>query len=84
MWRHIETVDGTPGQDKARSDFLAALERVGNWPRRPRKIGVANGTGNGRGTGIAPGAEAFRATGVLFPAPRSTPSPRVTTPWSPN
>ncbi|WP_329368836.1 esterase/lipase family protein [Streptomyces sp. NBC_01483] len=67
MWRHIETVDGTPGQDKARSDFLAALERVGNWPMRPRKLGVANGTGNGQGTGIEPGVEAFRSTGLLFP-----------------
>ncbi|WP_405879476.1 hypothetical protein OG762_12975 [Streptomyces sp. NBC_01136] len=67
MWRHIETVDGTPGQDKARTEFLAALERVGNWPMRPRKLGVANGTGNGQGTGIEPGAEAFRSTGLLFP-----------------
>ncbi|MET7780826.1 hypothetical protein ABZU94_06980 [Streptomyces mirabilis] len=67
MWRHIETVDGTPGQDKARTEFLAALDRVGGWPRIPRKIGVANGTGNGQGTGIEAGAEAFRATGILFP-----------------
>jgi hypothetical protein len=67
MWRHIETVDGTPGQDKARSDFLAALDRVGGWPMQPRKIGVANGTGNGQGTGIEPAAKAFRTTGILFP-----------------
>ncbi|MEU9291446.1 hypothetical protein AB0D57_44220 [Streptomyces sp. NPDC048275] len=68
MWQHIATVDGIPAQDKERSDFLSALEDIGNWPTRTRRnIGVANGTGNGQGTGIRPGVVAFRSTGMLFP-----------------
>ncbi|MFJ2113666.1 esterase/lipase family protein [Streptomyces sp. NPDC087850] len=67
LWRHIEAVGDIPGEDKARGDFLAALESVGNWPMRPRKIGVANGRGDGLGTGIEPGGVAFRSTGLLFP-----------------
>ncbi|MGW8066959.1 esterase/lipase family protein [Streptomyces ziwulingensis] len=46
------TLDVTAGQDQARTDFLAALEQVGNWPNRPRLMGVANGTGTGAGNGV--------------------------------
>ncbi len=67
LWRHIETVKDTPAEDKLRTEFLAALEAVGGWPQRPRKIAVANGKGNGEGTGIEAGAVAFRSTGLLFP-----------------
>jgi hypothetical protein len=67
LWRHIETVQDTPAQDDARTGFLDALESVGNWPARPRKIGVANGKGNGEGKDIDPGVVAFRSTGLLFP-----------------
>lgn len=67
VWRHIETTDDTPKQDKARGDLLAALEAVGNWPRRPRLIGVANGKGNGVGNGVDAGDVAFRSTGLIFP-----------------
>jgi len=63
LWRHITEWDSTPEESKLRMDFLAALEQVGGWPRRPRLIGVANGVGNGSWTGIEPGAVALEGTG---------------------
>lgn len=67
LWRHIETVQDTPGQDEARTEFLGALEQVGNWPARPRKIAVANGRGDGTGNGVEAGVVALRSTGLIFP-----------------
>jgi pimeloyl-ACP methyl ester carboxylesterase len=66
LWRHIETAGGTPGQDRLRTEFLDALEAVGNWPRRPRLLGVANGTGNGGGNGVKPGVDAIKVTSGWF------------------
>ncbi|MGC0420902.1 esterase/lipase family protein [Embleya sp. AB8] len=55
LWRHIETYDGTPAEDGKRTDLLRALEAVGEWPVRPRKIAVANGNGAGHDNGIPSG-----------------------------
>ncbi|MBD0692588.1 hypothetical protein [Streptomyces sp. CBMA123] len=66
LWRHIETVEGKPAEDPLRTEFLAELRRVGSWPSRPRKIGVANGAGNGTGNQDVPGDAALRCTDVLF------------------
>ncbi|MER5934921.1 hypothetical protein [Streptomyces sp. NPDC002054] len=54
---HVETgteitLDVAAGQDHERTAFLEALRRVGNWPQRPRLLGVANGTGTGVGNHI--------------------------------
>lgn len=64
---HLETgtgvtLDVAAGQDQERTDFLAALERVGSWPRTPRLLGVANGTGTGAGNSI-PADTAMTADG---------------------
>ncbi|MER7043961.1 esterase/lipase family protein [Streptomyces jumonjinensis] len=64
LWRHIETWDAEPGVSGARNDFLAALERVGGWPRIPRKVGVANGVANGVGNGIKAGETAVKGKGL--------------------
>jgi hypothetical protein len=66
LWRHIETVDGTPEQDPLRTEFLAELEQVGNWPRRPRLLGLANGRGDGIGLDIPAGDKALDITAGLF------------------
>nr|WP_241831845.1 hypothetical protein [Parafrankia soli] len=66
VWRHIENADDQPRVDPLRTEFLKALERVGGWPQRPRKIGVANGVGDARRNGIPPGVEALRCTGPFF------------------
>ncbi|MGW0749120.1 esterase/lipase family protein [Streptomyces sp. NPDC002587] len=64
---HVETADVTVdvsgGQDRARTDFLAALEQVGGWPSRPRLLGVANGVGTGAGNNIPPGVSAMTSSG---------------------
>jgi hypothetical protein len=42
-----------------RTEFLAELNRVGSWPRRPRLLGVANGSGDGTGRPLPAGEIAF-------------------------
>lgn len=64
LWRHIAEWDAKPDVSTERTDFLDALESVGNWPRRPRTIGVANGVANGVGNGIEAGALAFVGQGL--------------------
>jgi hypothetical protein len=59
LWRHIDEVGATPVQDQMRTDFLSELKKLGDWPQRPRKIGVANGSGKGN-NGIPPGEVALR------------------------
>ncbi|MFF8960354.1 esterase/lipase family protein [Streptomyces sp. NPDC014894] len=65
---HLETAAGTTldaadGRHQDRTDFLAALERMGNWPQIPRLLGVANGTGTGAGNSIPAGDTAMAAYG---------------------
>ncbi|WP_202919491.1 esterase/lipase family protein [Saccharothrix deserti] len=68
LWRHYNSADGTSRQDPMRTDFLRELERVGFWPAIPRKIAVANGTGDGTGLDISPGKMALKSTGaIVFP-----------------
>ncbi|MEV7870036.1 hypothetical protein AB0P17_29000 [Streptomyces sp. NPDC088124] len=66
LWRHISAVADTPSQDPLRTEFLAELERVGGWPMRPRKLGVANGRGDGTGNGVPAGEEALKVTSGWF------------------
>ncbi|WP_431043634.1 esterase/lipase family protein [Streptomyces sp. P1-3] len=66
LWRHIPEVDSPPNEHDERKKFLAALREVGWWPMRPVKIGVANGRSDGTGNGIPAGAEALKATGLVF------------------
>lgn len=66
LWRHVESVDAEPAEDALRTEFLAELKRVGNWPRIPRLIGVANGAGNGTGNGVPPGEDAVAVSGGWF------------------
>ncbi|MEU8957314.1 hypothetical protein AB0C93_23765 [Streptomyces sp. NPDC048518] len=66
LWQHIAEWDDTPETDKERVEFLAELERVGGWPARPRKIGVANGVRTGEGNGIRGGERAFHGNGLAI------------------
>lgn len=61
---HIESWEDTPVVSQERTDFLAALESVGQWPRRPRRIALANGVGTGLGNGIPAGATAVKGKGL--------------------
>ncbi|GGK34256.1 hypothetical protein GCM10010124_28590 [Pilimelia terevasa] len=67
LWRHYDSATGEIRQDPARTDFLQQLERIGSWPRRPRTIAVANGTGDGTGAKVPPGEVALKITGIVFP-----------------
>ncbi|WP_394822483.1 esterase/lipase family protein [Pendulispora albinea] len=60
--RHIPDLNTPPREDPERTQFLAELTRVGSWPRRPRLLGVANGSGTGQGNGIRPGEKALECT----------------------
>ncbi|GHB38488.1 hypothetical protein GCM10010347_04900 [Streptomyces cirratus] len=61
---HIAEWDGKPGADEMREQFLAELNRMGNWPAVPVKIGVANGVATGQGNGIKPGDHAVEGKGL--------------------
>lgn len=76
LWRHIETVQAEPVEDPLRTEFLEALKRVGGWPMRPRKIGIANGRGDGTGIGVPAGEPALECTkGGFRPTTLRTQSP---------
>lgn len=61
LWRHYDKDTGKIGVAPERTEFLAALERVGNWPRIPRTIAVANGRADGVGLpDVKPGDVALR------------------------
>ncbi|GFH65024.1 MULTISPECIES: hypothetical protein [Streptomyces] len=67
LWRHLDSVRGTAEMTTEREEFLAELDRVGGWPRRPRLLAVANGRGDGSGNGAEPGVPALRSTGTVLP-----------------
>ncbi|MFD7715224.1 esterase/lipase family protein [Streptomyces sp. NPDC059814] len=49
LWRHYDPETGRIEVAPERTEFLAALEQVGGWPRRPRTLAVANGRADGVG-----------------------------------
>ncbi|WP_406252596.1 alpha/beta hydrolase [Streptomyces atratus] len=63
LWRHIEKWDDTPDQSELRAQFLAEMTAVGEWPRRPRLIGVANGVADGTGSDARAGELALEGKG---------------------
>ena len=66
LWRHIASVDDFPKEDPLRTELLAELSRVGSWPHRPIKLGVANGRGDGRGNGVPAAQVALECKAGLF------------------
>ena len=64
LWRHIAEWDGTPGRSEERAAFLDEMRRVGEWPRRPRRVGVANGVADGTGTDARAGELALEGKGL--------------------
>lgn len=61
LWQHYDKDTGKIGVAPEREEFLEALAKVGNWPRIPRIIGVANGRGDGVGLpDVKPGEVALR------------------------
>ncbi|MEZ0092725.1 esterase/lipase family protein [Streptacidiphilus sp. EB129] len=68
LWRHYNSDTEEVEQDPLRTTFLQDLARVGSWPRIPRTIAVANGTGDGTGPDVPPGDLALKSTGLIaFP-----------------
>lgn len=49
LWRHYDPETGRIEVAPERTEFLAALEQVGGWPRIPRTLAVANGRADGVG-----------------------------------
>ncbi|MCZ4119171.1 esterase/lipase family protein [Streptomyces sp. H39-S7] len=61
LWQHYDKDTGKIGVAPERTKFLEALDRVGNWPRIPMTIGVANGRADGVGLpDVKPGEVALR------------------------
>ncbi|MEV0348683.1 hypothetical protein AB0H88_23145 [Nonomuraea sp. NPDC050680] len=63
---HLPGWNGVPGIDPLRTQFLAKLESVGGWPRIPRLLAIADGTGTGTGNGIEAGESALLGVGDLI------------------
>jgi hypothetical protein len=60
LWRHTAThlgVGPTFAADPLRTRFLDELAGLGSFPQRPRLLGVANGSGDGTGPAVTPGAD---------------------------
>ncbi|HEX4812302.1 MAG TPA: hypothetical protein VFV66_06065 [Nonomuraea sp.] len=55
---HLPDWNGAPGIDPLRTQFLQKLAEIGGWPRIPRLLAIADGTGNGAGNGAGNGIEA--------------------------
>ncbi|MFI7086607.1 esterase/lipase family protein [Streptomyces anulatus] len=61
LWQHYDKDTEKITVAPERTEFLAALDRVGNWPRIPMKIAVANGRADGIGLpDVKPGEVALR------------------------
>ncbi len=66
LWRHYDPKTGTVGVAPEREQFLTELEKVGGWPRIPRLLGLANGSGDGQGLGLPAGDRALEL-GRIYP-----------------
>ncbi|MFC7306395.1 esterase/lipase family protein [Streptomyces monticola] len=64
LCQHITEWGDQHEVSKERTEFLAELARVGDWPRIPRIIGVANGMGDGQSNGIDAGTVAVQGKGL--------------------
>ncbi|MFF2959040.1 esterase/lipase family protein [Streptomyces sp. NPDC057963] len=61
LWSHYDKDTDKVGTAPERTEFLAALDRVGSWPQIPMKIAVANGRADGVGLpDVNPGGVALR------------------------
>lgn len=61
LWQHYDKDTEKITVAPERTEFLAALDRVGNWPQIPMKIAVANGRADGIGLpDVKPGEVALR------------------------
>ncbi|WP_406439180.1 hypothetical protein OHB00_29660 [Streptomyces sp. NBC_00631] len=70
LWRHLDSVEGTPGESPLRTEFKQRLRDVGDWPRLPRLLAVSSGRGDGTGNGVRAGAKALSCAGPLFDGTR--------------
>ncbi|KUO13770.1 esterase/lipase family protein [Streptomyces sp. DSM 15324] len=61
LWQHYDKTTQKIGVAPERSALLNELDRVGQWPRIPRKLAVANGRGDGIGLpDVQPGEVTLR------------------------
>ncbi|MFF9765809.1 hypothetical protein ACF1GT_04210 [Streptomyces sp. NPDC014636] len=62
LWAWVEDAKysgAVATSSELRKQFLAELQEYGQFPVRPRKLGVANGMGNGTGRDLPPGETVF-------------------------
>ncbi|GGW62200.1 hypothetical protein GCM10010503_44310 [Streptomyces lucensis JCM 4490] len=59
LWRHYDPETGEIGVAPERREFLEKLAQVGQWPRVPRVLALANGRGDGTGLEIESGDTAL-------------------------
>ncbi|MFI9245306.1 hypothetical protein ACIGXF_22605 [Streptomyces sp. NPDC053086] len=62
LWAWVEDAKysgAVATSSELRKQFLAELQEYGQFPVRPRKLGVSNGMGNGTGRDLPPGETVF-------------------------
>ncbi|MFJ4003577.1 esterase/lipase family protein [Streptomyces sp. NPDC090023] len=64
LWRHYDPMTGQNGIAPERREFLEHLARVGQWPRIPRLLALANGRGDGTGIAVPPGETVLKSERV--------------------
>ncbi|MGW4289262.1 esterase/lipase family protein [Streptomyces sp. NPDC004673] len=64
LWRHYDAMTGQNGIAPERREFLEHLSRVGDWPRIPRLLALANGRGDGTGIAVPPGETVLKSERV--------------------
>lgn len=57
VYHHTDPPGNTGASDPLRTQLLADFVAVGDYPNEPRKVAIANGSGNQIGQGFAPGAQ---------------------------
>lgn len=59
-YHHTDPPSGGGVADPLRTQFLTDLAALGSYPSAPRKVAIANGSGNQVNQGFAPGAQVIR------------------------
>jgi hypothetical protein len=55
LYHHLATSGTTAQPNGSRAAWLAEMGGLGDWPTLPRKVAVANGSGQGQNQGFSPG-----------------------------
>lgn len=86
VYHYTTPPSGAPAADPMRAAYQADLASIGDWPQLPRKVAIANGSGQAQDQGYAPGAQLidyqYTATGTnirgnIWAVPDAAPTTKI-------